>query len=90
MIEDVLLVCIEIYPRICLRLCLHDNQVNKGSLKLKMGPLFHVFPLHRAAGVADLHSVPSENENLLPVDENCDIKILFFDGTLTGLLLCCN
>lgn len=42
-----------------------------------MGLLFHVFPLHRAAEVADLHSVPSEDENSLHIDETWDIKILF-------------
>jgi len=57
---------------------------------LKMGALLHVFPLHRAAGVADMHSVPSECENSLHIDENCNIKILFFDGTLTELFLCRN
>ena len=60
------------------------------SLKLKMGLLFHVFPLRRAAEVADLHSVPSEDENSLRIDGKCDIKILFFDGTLTGLFPCGN
>lgn len=42
-----------------------------------MGLFFHVFPLHRAAKAADLHSVPNKDENSLHIDENYSLKMLF-------------
>lgn len=41
-------------------------------------------------GVAVLHSVPNKDKNSLHLDEKCEIKILFFYVTLTGLFLCCD
>lgn len=38
---------------------------------------FQVFPLHRAAEVADQHSVPIKDENPLQIDKNYSLKMLF-------------
>lgn len=55
-----------------------------------MGLFSHVFPLHEAAGLIDLHSVPSEDENSLHIDEKYSLKMLFFGGALIRLSLCSN
>lgn len=55
-----------------------------------MGLFFHVFPLHRAAEVADLHSVSSKDENSLQIDEKLELKNVIFSGALTVLFLCGN